>query len=79
MYYTLEQLRGPYLRPKPLTDYVIPYYMASIDSLSNPTHFQQVPHLRGRQHIYPPNIVHESTGQTLLSLPSLRFYYKKNY
>ena len=75
-YYTLEELRGPYLHPKPQTDYIIPYYTAGLDSLSNPIQFRKVHHLRQRRQTDSPNIVREEKQQTLMSLPDLRFYYK---
>jgi len=75
-YYTLAELRGLYLYPRPNTDYLDDYSKAAMDSLSNPTRFHKVHHLRQRRRTDSPNIVREETAQTLMSLPHLRFYYK---
>lgn len=75
MYYTLAELRGPYLHPKPNTDYLRDYSNTAMHSLSNPTRFKKVDHLRHKRQTDSPNIVREETQQTLMSLPHLRFYY----
>jgi len=76
MYYTLAELRGPYLHPRPKMDYLYDYSNAAIDSFSNPIRFKIVHPLRPRRQTDSPNIVREETAQTLMSLPHLRFYYK---
>ena len=75
MYYTLAELRGPYLHPRPNMDYVYDYSNAGIESLLNPTRFYKVRRLREMRRTDSPNIVHENTAQTLMSLPHLRFYF----
>ena len=75
MYYTLAELRGHYLHPRPKTDYVRDYSNSAINSLSNPIRFQKVHHLRHTRQTDSPNIRREETSQTLMSLPHLRFYY----
>jgi hypothetical protein len=76
MYYTLAELRGPYLHPRQKTDYVHHYTDAAMHSLSNPTKFRKVSNLRQKRESDLPNIVREEKEQTLMSLPHLRFYYK---